>query len=315
MEPHALESDGTESDATESDATESEIEPLTVAVVHRNSVDAVIATVEQFLAIDAVRNVVIADNGTVASELVRLRTVVADHGDRVELLELGQNTGFGPGANAALRRWLELDGAGRTEWAALVPHDVELFNGCLERITAALRSDPMIGLACADVGDGRTPVIDPYFGGMTRPAAIERGWEDADYPHGTLMMLRRACVDDIGLFDERYFAYCEEADLAVRARASGWRVGLVRGARVQNLNLGSSVAVVDYLQQRNTLLLVREMSGRYHATIRLGIAVGQLISGVRHPDDRPAVFNAARRRAIVDHLRKRYGPPPASVTG
>ena len=292
------------------------IDPLTVAVVHRNAVDAVVGTIDQFLAIDAVRTVVIADNGSPAPELERLRSVVAERGPRVVLLELGTNTGFGPGANAALRRWLELDGAARTEWAALVPHDVELGVGCLEQITAALRSDPMIGLACADVGDGQTPVIDPYFGGMTRPAETERGWEDADYPHGTLMMLRRACVEDIGLFDERYFAYCEEADLALRARHSGWRVGLVRGARVQNLNLSSSVAVVDYLQQRNTLLLVREMSGRYHATIRLGIAVGQLISGVRHPDDRPAVFDApARRRAMVDHLRKRYGPPPASVTG
>lgn len=293
-----------------------DIDPLTVAVVHRDSVDAVRKTIDQFLALEAVRTVVVADNGSAPAARAALLEFAAQRGPRVEVIDLGTNTGFGPGANAALRRWLEIDGPARTEWAALVPHDVELAAGCLEQITAALRTDPMIGLACADVGDGQTPVIDPYFGGMTRPAEADRGWEDADYPHGTLMMLRRGCVEDVGLFDERYFAYCEEADLALRARRSGWRVGLVRGARVQNLHLGSSVAVVDYLQQRNTLLLVREMSGRYHAAIRLGIALGQLASGVRHPDDRPAVFDAsARRRAIVDHLRKRYGPPPAAVTG
>ena len=52
------------------------------------------------------------------------------------------------------------------------------------------------------------------------------------------MMLRRDCLDEVGLFDERYFSYCEEADLALRARRAGWKVGLVRGARVQNIHLG-----------------------------------------------------------------------------
>ncbi|MEZ5136208.1 MAG: hypothetical protein R2699_14425 [Acidimicrobiales bacterium] len=47
-----------------------------------------------------------------------------------------------------------------------------------------------VGLACADVGDGETPVVDPYFGGMTVPARAA-GWEPADYPHGTLLLARR----------------------------------------------------------------------------------------------------------------------------
>ena len=32
-----------------------------------------------------------------------------------------------------------------------------------------------------------------------------------------LLLARRACLAEVGLFDERYFAYCEEADLALRA--------------------------------------------------------------------------------------------------
>src|SRR5690606_16364261 len=149
-----------------------------------------------------------------------------------------------------------------------------------------------------------TPVIDPYFGGMVVPAAggppDEPRWEDVDYPHGTLMLLRRACLDEIGVFDERYFSYCEEADLALRARRAGWRIGLVRGAMVRNVHLGSSVPLVDYLQTRNTLLLVQEMSGWYHAFIRGCITVLQALSGTVAPSRRPLVFD---RRARLQGLR------------
>jgi GT2 family glycosyltransferase len=229
----------------------------------------------------------------------------------VTLLEAGANLGFGPGANVGLRRWLD---RGRTEWVLVAPHDVDPAPHCLERLAAAIASRPVAGLACADVGDGQVPLIDPYFGGITRPAGVADGWEDADYPHGTLMAASRRCLSEIGLFDERYFAYCEEADLGLRARAAGWEVGLVHGARVTNTHLSSSVAVVDYLQQRNTLLLVREMSGRYHAFIRCCITLWHVLDGTLRPARRPPVFDPwARLVGMGDFLRGRFGPPPAAV--
>ena len=49
---------------------------------------------------------------------------------------------------------------------------------CPARLPAAVarrRSDrPLAGLACADVGDGHTPVLDPYFGGISPPQAAQR---------------------------------------------------------------------------------------------------------------------------------------------
>ena len=143
---------------------------------------------------------------------------------------------------------------------------------------------------------------------------MTEGWEPVDYPHGTLLLAARDCLDDVGLFVERYFSYCEEADLGLRARARRWEFGLVRGARVTNTDLSSSVAVVDYLQLRNTLLLTREHFGRYATFIRLTTAGMQLVSQTLRPDRRPLVFHArARRRALRDHLRGCYGPPPTDL--
>ena len=76
----------------------------------------------------------------------------------------------------------------------------------------------------------------------------------------------------------------------------------------------SGSPAVDYLMHRNTLLLVREHSGHYHAFIRFGIAGCQLARGVVQPSSRPLLFSAkGRARGMVDFVRGRYGPPPAEM--
>ncbi len=254
-------------------------------------------------------HVVVVDNGSEPERLAELRAVVAASPVSTELLELGRNTGFGPGANAGFRRWLA-DGE-RAEWCALMPHDALPAPGTIGRLIAMAEARPRAGLACADVGDGETPVFDPYFGGMTVASSGAEGWEPVDYPHGTLLLARRACMEEIGLFDERYFAYCEEADLGLRAWAAGWEVGLAHGVMVTNPTMRSGSPAVDYLMHRNTLLLVREHSGRYHAFIRGCIAVWQLGRGLVQPSSRGWMFDARGRAwGIVDFLRRRFGPPP-----
>lgn len=283
---------------------------VVVVLVHWNQASTLERTIDCFRDQDANVRFVVVDNESRPDEIEHVRMIVADAID-VELIETGDNLGFGPGANVGLRWWLE---STTTRWAIVAPHDAVPGFGCVRALIDACERRPLAGLACADVGDGHVPFIDPYFGGLTRPARQRSGWEPADYPHGTLMMLGRACVEEIGLFDERYFSYNEEADLGRRARHAGWEVGLVHEATVTNTHLGTSVAAVDYLQQRNTLLMVLEMSGRYHAFIRLCISLGHIASGLVSPSTRPLIFDAVARFAgIRDFLRGRFGPPPPAM--
>ncbi len=280
---------------------------VTVVLVHWNQAERCATTVEAFRMQDGVDvDIIIVDNGSAPDQLAALRTI-----DAVTVIDRGENTGFGPGANAGWRYWLARDGG---EWCVLSPHDALPAPDCLARMLAAVDGRPRAGLACADVGDGQTPVVDKYFGGMTMPGGAEDGWEPAGYPHGTLMFVRRACLEEIGLFDERYFAYCEEADLGERARRAGWQVGIVRGARVVNPYLGGGSDLVDYLMLRNTLLLVHKQFGWYPASIRFVIALLHLVRGTIQPSSRPWIFApAARVRALADFGRGRFGPPPQSL--
>ena len=284
---------------------------LPVVILHWNRPARCVPTVARFLAqeVPGGVRVVVVDNGSEPEALAEVRAgLPAEAG----LVCLPRNRGFGPGANAGFRHLLANPHPDDTDWIGLAPQDAEPAPDCLARMLETIAPRPRAGLACADFGDGATPIVDPYFGGILAPATVDEGWEPAGHPHGTLMLARRQLLDEVGLFDERYFAYCEEADLALRALAAGWETGLVRGAIVVNPDMGTRMPVIDYLQLRNTLLLVREHSGRYHATIRGLLAVGQLVSGLVSPSRRGPYFDAgARVRAIVDHARGRYGPPPA----
>jgi GT2 family glycosyltransferase len=284
--------------------------PLTVVVVHRNRPERLRDTVDALRAQTTPTRVIVVDAGSEPQHQAAAAAIIAERPED-EHLPFDQNLGFGPGGNVGWKHWLA---EGEGEWVGLCPHDALAAPDCLETMLAAVEARPRAGLASADVGDHLSAVVDRYFGPLFRPAAVEVGWEPVDYPHGTLLLARRACLEDVGLFDERYFSYNEEADLGLRARKRRWEIGLVRGARVTNQDLSSSVALVDYLQLRNTLLLTHDHFGRYATSIRITTALVQLVTQTLFPSRRPLIFDArARRRALRDHLRGCYGPPPVDL--
>ena len=48
--------------------------------------------------------------------------------------------------------------------------------------------------------------------------------KEVDWLLGSFLFCRRACLDQIGLFDERFFMYFEDTDLCCRAWQRGWKV-------------------------------------------------------------------------------------------
>jgi len=286
-------------------------DPLAVVLVHWNQPQRCAATIAAFTAQSHPVTLTIVDNASSPAAWDALRRELEGSDGEPELVRLERNVGFGPAANVGIRRWLDT-GAGT--WVGVAPHDALPDPDCVDLLLTAAGHRPRAGLVSADVGDGASPVVDRYFGGILRPGRPTAGWEPVHHPHGTLMLARRATLAEVGLFDERFFSYVEEADLGERVRRVGWEVGLVRGARVHNPHMSARSEVVDYLQERNTLLLVRKHYGRYATFIRFVTAVGQLVRGLLAPGTRREQFNArARLWALGDHLRGRYGPPPAGL--
>lgn len=149
-----------------------------------------------------------------------------------DLLLADTNTGFAAGHNRLARAW-------PAPYILFLNPDTVLAPGFLEQILDALEREPDAGSAAGKLlrMDGRT--LDSTGIVMTRnqrhldrgAGEVDRGQYDAPGeifgPSGAAALYRYSCLEDVALdgqfFDEDFFAYREDADLAWRCRLLGWR--------------------------------------------------------------------------------------------
>lgn len=76
---------------------------------------------------------------------------------------------------------------------------------------------------------------------------------------GGSVLLRRQYLDDVGLFDERFFLYYEDFDLSWRGQLRGWRYEYVPASVVRHVHSASTTegsALFQYYVERNRLLML-----------------------------------------------------------
>lgn len=74
---------------------------------------------------------------------------------------------------------------------------------------------------------------------------------------GGAVLLRRGYLDDVGVFDDRFFLYYEDTDLSWRGRLRGWRYRYAPGAVVRHrhgASAGPGSPVFNHYTERNRLL-------------------------------------------------------------
>ena len=136
--------------------------------------------------------------------------------------------------------------------------------------------------------------------GHGRPPKFFPVTEEVLFPSGSAALYRRAMLDQIGLFDESFFLYCEDTDLGLRARWAGWRCLYVPEAVVEHHyshSAGRASPLKAYYVERNRLfVLVKNFPARMLAAApfvrwRDMLALAILLRGPR----RAARFRAGRR--------------------
>jgi GT2 family glycosyltransferase len=170
-------------------------------------------------------HVLVVDNGSTDGS-----AAVAAASPGVEWLPLGENTGFAAANNVGLRRAL----AAGARHIGLVNNDVQVEPEWLARLVAAAEAHPDAGLfngllLFADdrervnstglVFDALGRAYDRDFGARRASLATRDGPVPA--VSGGAALLRADALRRIGLFDPAYFAYYEDVDLSLRARAAG----------------------------------------------------------------------------------------------
>ena len=281
-------------------------ERTTLIVVHWNRPQECATTVRLLLQQRPNLRVVVVDN---ASRPECYTSLTDQLGPAAQFVRLTENKGWGGALNVVLRTWLS---SGIGSYCLISAHDAAPAENCLSLLFEAAEKDARIGIACPQYPDETVPGFSAlrgvyYHHGTVLPDGTA---EEVSVPHGTLMLLRRECLAQIGLFNERYFAYGDEHELGARAGRAGWKVVLVWGAIVTNPGTWTSSPLRSYLFARNSLFLVREYFGMASAWLRaLFIAANTVRLLVRSPGEAFAFSPKARFLAIKDYFTGRHGLP------
>jgi GT2 family glycosyltransferase len=182
----------------------------------------------------------------------------------VRLVANEKNLGYTGGNNAGIR-------AARGVYIALINNDTRADPAWLSALVAAMRGDPSCAMVAGKIlsyGDhrvidnvGHVFYRDGTFRGRGRLEA-DRGQYDRPEeilsPSGCALLFRRAALDRVGLFDDDFFIYGDDAELSLRLRLNGWRALYVPTAVVYHKYSASTGAYSPFkafLVERNRIWL------------------------------------------------------------
>lgn len=206
--------------------------------------------------------IIVVDNGSKDDSVERLERL----DEPFSLVRLDHNAGYAGGMNAGIR---EARSRG-AKWVWLLNAD------CVPRpeaLTRLLERADHFAVAASLQTTSEHPddaVSEPYLiaamlpKGKVRPfrcSGCEQGEHQVDVVTGAALLLGMPWLDQVGLFDERFFHYKEEFDLVGRIRDAGGRVLLVCSSEVWHKRGGSlsgASPLARYYHHRNEILYVRK---------------------------------------------------------
>lgn len=206
--------------------------------------------------------VALIDNATGGDAVPRLAEAIATNrwGAWVDLRASERNLGFTGGNNCLIRA--ALASADPPEYFLLLNADTVVEPGALGALVALMDAHPRAGIAGSLLlSPGGEVQASPFrFGGILteldrgmRLGAVSRLLRRSsvvmptperacavDWVSGASMIVRRTCLDRIGLLDEGLFTYFDDVDLCLRARRAGWETWFEPASRVVHLEGASS---------------------------------------------------------------------------
>jgi GT2 family glycosyltransferase len=253
-------------------------EHRTVAVVILNwngGSDILACLTSVFQSTHTALEVIIVDNGSIdgSSDEIRARF------PQVHFICNPENLGFAKGSNQGMEWAL---GRG-IEYVLLLNGDARLHSNAIHELLAVVCQENDSVVACPKM----------YLGGLD--AQIQRLWfaygkvklwagsfqnpafnqvdapqwslpRNMEYASGCCMLIPARILRDVGMFDESFFAYCEDIDLSLRVRKAGFQLRYVPTGHLWHGSLRPTnrtrMATYRYLSTRNNLWVVRKHGSR-----------------------------------------------------
>ncbi len=196
--------------------------------------------------------IIVSDNGSEDRSIELVRREFPD----VLVIENKENLGYSKAVNRGIK-------ASHGKYILVLNADTEMFPSTLDRMIELLENNLDVGIAApvlvnpdgslqpttretltrTQLAFGRRslaillPFLRKYSAaGRITPCKIT----EANFVSGGAMFLRRKALEQVGLFDERFFLYMEDADMCRRMRSCGWKILIDPNAQILHLWEGTS---------------------------------------------------------------------------
>jgi N-acetylglucosaminyl-diphospho-decaprenol L-rhamnosyltransferase len=245
---------------------------IDVAIVNWNTAEAALAAARAYLTserVDVRLTIVDNDSRPEQRELLREGCPV---GVRLDLSE--ENLGYGRAANRAL-------GEGDAELVCVSNPDVLAEPGALAALAAVARTEPRAGMVGPVFGGdtdryhaalpGTTTMLARIFAGSfgdrPQPSPHDEGVVEVGQPSGACFVVRRELWERMGGFDEGFFLWYEDVDLAKRLHDAGCRNLVAGSAQVSHAGAEAFVQIDRTEQQAIRLRSVERYIRLHHRRV------------------------------------------------
>jgi len=196
--------------------------------------------------------VIVVDNASTDSSLTLCQQNFA-HEPRLKIIRNQKNLGFAAACNIGYQ-------AAQSDYVLFLNPDCVLAPDSVAEMLKVLQADANIGMVGGllvnpdgtEQGGGRRAIPTPWRS-FVRAFGFHRfahRWPklffdfylhqqplptqpiEVEAISGACMLVKRAAVTEVGLWDESYFLHCEDLDWCMRFRGNGWKIMFVPTAKV-----------------------------------------------------------------------------------
>lgn len=214
-------------------------------------------------------DVIVVDNNSSDKTVEIAKEILSES----NIIKLNQNSGFGRGNNAALRKV-------KTDYALILNPDAFMEEEDIEKAIQVLEKEPKIAIAGAIPHksklskEGIITNSEPISLSFATSTKETSELYYTRFITGAGMFLRMSVFKKIGFFDEEFFLYCEDNEICKRVLKNGYENALLKNAKFFHCGQMSST------NSRNDKVLWHRLgwSKAYYITATNGIIAGKLVA-------------------------------------
>jgi len=185
--------------------------------------------------------VIVIDNGSTDGS----SKYISDYYPEFTLINNEENMGFAAAANQGIK-------SSNTDYVFLINNDIELEKNCVSNLLECIQKDVNYFAATSKMVQYHNRTIlddagDEYtiFGwtkkvGNGKSIKMYQNEREVFSACAGAAIYRRSIFDEIGYFDENFFAYMEDVDISYRARIHGYKCFYCPKAIVYHVGSGTS---------------------------------------------------------------------------